>query len=103
MPETSSVAQKTTQITIVEVPPDKQDEALSLMQERAAFMATQPGFVAIHLYRSVDGDRIVNFVEWQNRETLQAAHRSPEFRKEWNEFDDLTEAIEPDLYEPVSK
>ena len=37
--------QMVTQITVIEAEPEKQNEALSLMAERARFMASQPGFV----------------------------------------------------------
>ncbi|WP_368039349.1 MULTISPECIES: antibiotic biosynthesis monooxygenase family protein [unclassified Tardiphaga] len=57
-------------------------EALSLMTERARFMARQPGFFSISLHRSLDGRRIVNYLQWQSRDLLQSAHKSPEFRKE---------------------
>ena len=75
--------QHVTQITIVDSEPDKQAEALSVMTERARFMARQPGFISISVHRSLDGRRIINYVQWQSREQLQAAHKSPEFRKEW--------------------
>ena len=83
--------QTITQITVVESEPEKQAEALSLMLERARFMARQPGFVSISLHRSLDGRRIVNYVQWQSRELLQRAHQSPDFRKAWGKFDDLTD------------
>ena len=88
-----------TQITTVKLPPGKQDEVLALMRERARFMATQPGFVSISLHRSLDGRRIINYIQWQNRDLLQSAHKSPEFRKEWSHFGDVTDAIDPHLYE----
>ena len=91
--------QAVTQITVIEAEPEKQQEALSLMAERARFMARQPGFVSISLHRSLDGRRIVNYVQWQNRELLQSAHKSPDFRKAWRKFDDLTDQIDPNLYE----
>jgi heme-degrading monooxygenase HmoA len=62
-------------------------------------MAQQPGFISISVHRSLDGKRIVNYVQWQSRELLQAAHKSPEFRKEWSHFDSLTDDIDPHLYE----
>ena len=37
--------QMVTQITVIEAEPEKQNEALSLMAERARFMASQSGFV----------------------------------------------------------
>ena len=91
--------QPVTQITIIEAEPEKQQEALSLMAERARFMAQQPGFVSISLHRSLDGRRIVNYVQWKTRGLLQQAHQSPDFRKAWRKFDDLTDQIDPHLYE----
>jgi len=51
------------------------------MIERARFMVTQPGFVAVNL------------------EKLEAAHHSPEFRRKWPQFGKLANAIEPGLYD----
>jgi len=88
-----------TQITVVEAEPDRQSEALSVMMERARFMQQQPGFVSISVHRSLDGRRLVNYVQWESRDLLQAAHKAPEFRKEWTRFDRLTDDIDPHLYE----
>jgi quinol monooxygenase YgiN len=99
MPHIQKDNQTVTQITVIEAEPERQQEALSLMAERARFMARQPGFVSISLHRSLDGRRIVNYVQWQNRDLLQEAHKSPNFRKDWRKFDDLTDQIDPHLYE----
>ena len=90
-----------TQITTVKLPPDNQDEVLSLMTERAQFMAKQPGFVSICLYRSEDGSHVVNHVQWTDKDRLAKAHHSPEFRKEWRHFGELAKEIEPILYNVV--
>jgi heme-degrading monooxygenase HmoA len=94
-----SKQQPVTQITVVEAEPGKQAEALELMTKRAQFMARQPGFVSISLHRSLDGRRIVNYVQWESRDLLAAAHQSPEFRREWGHFDRLADDIDPHLYE----
>lgn len=99
MPHIQKDHQPVTQITVVDSEPGKQVEALSLMTERAQFMSRQPGFISISLHRSLDGRRIVNYVQWQSRELLRAAHQSPEFRKEWRHFDEVTDEIDPHLYE----
>ena len=91
--------QPLTQITVIEPGPGKQAKSLALMAERARFMAGQAGFISISLHRSLDGKRIINYIQWQNRELLHAAHQSPEFRKEWKKFDQLTDEIDPHLYE----
>jgi heme-degrading monooxygenase HmoA len=101
MPEIAANNGVVTQITTVSVPPENQDEALRLMQERALFMAKQPGFVSISLHRSTDGGQIVNYIQWKNREQLEAAHHSREFRDKWPEFGRLIEDAEPALYDVV--
>jgi heme-degrading monooxygenase HmoA len=90
-----------TQITMVALDPEKQDEVLHLMTERAKFMATQPGFLSISLHRSEDGSHVVNYIQWSDREKLKAAHHSSEFRKKWPEFGRITEEIDPSLYDVV--
>jgi heme-degrading monooxygenase HmoA len=99
MPQIETDNRVVTQITVVEPEPGKQADALAVMEDRARFMARQPGFVSIVLHRSLDGKRIVNYVQWQSRELLESAHRSPDFRKEWQKFDRLTKDIDPHLYE----
>lgn len=92
-------SQPVTQITFIESEPDKQADALSLMSKRAEFMCRQPGCISISLHRSLDGKRIVNYIQWESRELLRSAHQNPEFRREWDHFDDLTDDIDPHLYE----
>jgi heme-degrading monooxygenase HmoA len=101
MPEIQQNNGVVTQITTVKLPPDKQDEVLKLMTERARFMATQPGFVSVSLHRSQDGSHVVNYIQWTTADKLAAAHHSPEFRKKWPEFGKIAEEIEPCLYEVV--
>ena len=99
MPQIQIDQQPVTQITVIEADPEKQAEALALMAERARFMQHQPGFISISLHRSLDGRRIVNYIQWESRDLLRAAHQSREFRKAWNQFERLTDDINPHLYE----
>jgi heme-degrading monooxygenase HmoA len=86
MPQIQIGKQPVTQITIIEAEPEKQAEALAIMTERARLMARQPGFISISLHRSLDGRRIVNYIQWETRDLLRAAHQSAEFRKGWSQF-----------------
>ena len=90
-----------TQINVVKLPADNQDEVVKLMIERARFMAKQPGFVSVNLHRSKDGSHVVNYVQWTNPDKLAAAHHSPEFRKKWPRFGELVQEAEPCLYDVV--
>jgi heme-degrading monooxygenase HmoA len=98
MPEIRPNSDVVTQITTVKVPADNQAEVLHLMEQRAKFMRTQPGFVSVSLHRSEDGTHVINYVQWKNREQLAAAHHSPEFRKKWPRFGELIREAEPCLY-----
>ncbi len=99
MPEIRQGNDVVTQITTVKVSPKNQSEVLTLMEERARFMASQPGFVSVSLHRSEDGSHVVNYVQWRNREQLAAAHHSPEFRRKWPRFGELIQEAEPCLYQ----
>ena len=99
MPQTQIDQQPVTQITIVEAEPERQTEALSLMKKRAHFVQGQPGFISISLHRSLDGHRIVNYIQWQSRDLLRAAHQSPDFREAWSQSEGLTDYIDAHLYE----
>ena len=99
MPHISQAGGVVTQITTVSVPPENQDEALRLMQERARFMAKQPGFVSVSLHRSEDGSHVINYVQWTDKAKLAAAHHAPEFRRKWPRFGELVKEAEPCLYQ----
>jgi heme-degrading monooxygenase HmoA len=90
-----------TQINVIKLPSDNQQEVLNMMVERARFMATQPGFVSVNLHRSKDGSHLVNYVQWTSADKLAAAHHSPEFRKKWPRFGELVKEADPCLYEVV--
>jgi heme-degrading monooxygenase HmoA len=101
MPEIRENNRLVTQITTVKLQPATQNEVLRLMTERARFMATQPGFVSVSLHRSDDGSHVVNYIQWEDREQLSAAHHSPEFRRKWPRFGELVEEADPCLYDVV--
>ena len=90
-----------TQINVVKLPTDNQDEVVKLMIELARFMAKQPGFVSVNLHRSKDGSHVVNYVQWTSADKLAAAHHAPEFRKKWPQFGELVKEADPCLYDVV--
>jgi quinol monooxygenase YgiN len=101
MPEIRQNNDLVTYITTINVDPHNQVELLNLMTKRARFMATQPGFVSISLHRSQDSRHVVNYVQWEDRERLEAAHRAPAFRETAALFGRLIADVEADFYEPV--
>jgi hypothetical protein len=43
----------------------------------------------------------VSYIQWRDRDQLQVAHHSPQFRKAWPRFGELIDNIEPCLYDVV--
>lgn len=99
MPEIRPDSDFVTQITTAEAEEGKQDELLALMTERARFMPVSRGSSRSACNRGLDGRRIVNYVQWASREQLIAAHHTPEFREKWSQVGNVSEEIEPNLYE----
>jgi quinol monooxygenase YgiN len=50
-----------------------------------------PGFISATVHRSVDGTRVINYLQWQSQEHLAALQRSPEFQKIARRFAGLIE------------
>jgi len=61
-------------------------------------MARQPGFIFVSLHLSLDGRRIVNYIQWQSRDFLQSAHNRRNSASR-GQFDQVTDEIDPHLFE----
>ncbi len=56
----------TTAIIIFTVKPERQQALIEAIAEFLPIVKTQPGFVAAHLHRSLDGVKVVNYAQWQS-------------------------------------
>jgi heme-degrading monooxygenase HmoA len=101
MPKIESGNSVVTHITAINVDPEKQSDLLQLMENRARFMAKQPGFVSISLHRGISGMHVVNYVQWANREQFEAACKAQEFRALSARFNVLIQDVESDFFEIV--
>jgi heme-degrading monooxygenase HmoA len=73
-----------TLINIFEVPAEHVDAFIAGWRERAALMATKPGFVDARLHRAVSSQarfQLVNIAHWESSEAWQAATADPEFQE----------------------
>jgi heme-degrading monooxygenase HmoA len=90
-----------THITAINVDPIHQSELLQVLRERARFMISQPGFISISLHRGAGGRHVVNYVQWEDKKQLDAAHRAPEFRSLSGRVSALVQDIDSDFYKVV--
>ena len=89
-----------TQINVVEVAPENQARLLELMTAQVEeVMRHRPGFISSSLHRAHDGSRVVNYVQWETQEGLDAAHAHPDFLAHLARYKDLVLHAGPRLYE----
>lgn len=88
-----------TQINVIEVAPKNQAELVGWMREQVEFAGTLPGFVSSSLHVSLDGSRIVNYVQWETAEGLDAFHEDLRFATRLEHYKSLALSAGPRLYD----
>jgi heme oxygenase (mycobilin-producing) len=86
-----------------EVPPDADDAFLAAWEASRVFLATQPGYVATRLHRSLSPEadfRFVNIGRYTSPQAFQAAIGQPEFREAAAA---IQHRAHPGLYEVVRR
>ena len=91
-----------TQINVITVEPENQDKLVELMSQQVEeVMSQQPGFISINLHKSLDGTRVVNYVQWESQELLDRAHETPEFLDHFERYKGYLLDAGPRIYEVV--
>ena len=89
-----------TLVNVFTVTPDKQQRLVDVLSEAAATMKRIHGYVSSNVHKSLDGTKVVNYVQWESREDFEAMLEKPgEAAPHMQEAADLAEKYEPDLYE----
>jgi quinol monooxygenase YgiN len=57
-----------------------------------------PGFVAASVHASLDGARVVNYVQWKSRADLDAMLASPEAKVHMAQVGSLADKVDPVAY-----
>ena len=63
------------------------------------FARSRPGFVAAAVHASLDGSRVVNYVQWRSVDDLQSMLATPEAQAHMREVGSLAQAVDPLGYE----
>ena len=101
LPEIRSNARHATFINTFRCRPADQDEVVRINVDVVEQVASQsPGFIAAAVHRSVDGTRVVNYLQWESAGHLRAMQQSAEFRAIASRFAGLIE-FEPHECEVV--
>jgi len=89
-----------TLINTFTVEPDNQQRLVDVLVEGIRkTINTLPGFVSANIHKSLDGTRVVNYAQWENREAFEAVFENPEATSRMREAGEVAEDSEPYLYE----
>ena len=94
----SEAADICTLINTFDVEPQKQHEIVASLRRFTIEASRHPGFVAASVHASLDGERVVNYVQWATREDLGAMLRTEAAQRHMAEVAALADAVSPILY-----
>ncbi len=99
---TTSIIQDTklcTLINVFTVIPEKQQALVdALVTVTEEVMRKLPGFVTANIHKSIDGQRVTNYAQWESAAALQAMLQNPEAVAHINQCRELSVDIDFHLY-----
>jgi heme-degrading monooxygenase HmoA len=88
-----------TLVNVFTVKPEDQQSLVDVLAEAASTMKTIHGYVSSNLHKSLDGTKVVNYVQWESVEDFEAMLENPEAAPHMQEAARIAVKYEPDLYE----
>lgn len=88
----------TTLVNVFTVRPENQQRLVDVLAEAAKTMKTIHGYVSSNLHKSLDGTKVVNYVQWESAGDFEAMLGNPAARPHMDEAAGIAEGYEPDLY-----
>jgi quinol monooxygenase YgiN len=68
-----------TLINVFTVDPGQQNQLVALLTDATeTTMKRLPGFISANIHRSLDGSRVVNYAQWENKAAFEAMRANPE-------------------------
>ena len=120
MPSIDRNATFVTQINHIKVDPKNQDALVQRMTEQIDEVAVkQPGFISSTIqpsgsrspmegdppaapsHKSRDGHHVVNYVQWESTDLLDAFHKTPEFQTHFQTYKDYVLEAGPVVYDII--
>lgn len=88
-----------TLINVYEVEPDKQDQlAKALSEATETTIRHQSGFISVCIHSSLDGQKVVNYAQWESKEHFEGFMKKPETQEQLKQFAGLAKSVAPSLY-----
>ena len=87
-----------TLINVFTVELKNQQRLVDILVEAGEATSKQPGFISAKIHRSLDGMRVINYVQWRCKEDLEAISNNPEMKAHIDEIKKLAKG-NTSLYE----
>ncbi|OIK02538.1 antibiotic biosynthesis monooxygenase [Streptomyces sp. MUSC 14] len=92
-----------TLINVFTVSPDCQSELIALLAHATEeTMKHQPGFICANFHASQDGERVINYAQWESEEHYRAMLATPEARVHMDEAATIASDVQPRLFRVAS-
>ncbi|MFD4373850.1 antibiotic biosynthesis monooxygenase family protein [Streptomyces sp. NPDC058486] len=92
-----------TLINVFTVPPARQRELLALLAHATeTTMKHQPGFICANFHASQDGQRVVNYAQWESEDHYWAMRANPEAQVHMDQAATIATDVQPGLFTVAS-
>lgn len=86
-------------INIFTIEATKQQALIDKLKIQTEIISKQPGFIAANFHRSLDGTRVINYVQWTSIEASRSIHQNPEISAAFATYQDLDVKMDLRYYE----
>ncbi|MGX1851399.1 antibiotic biosynthesis monooxygenase [Streptomyces sp. NBC_01456] len=88
-----------TLINVFTVLPERQAELVALLSRATEeTMRDRPGFLSANLHASADGERVVNYAQWESEAHFRAMLADPAAQEHMTQAAALAESFDPRIY-----
>ncbi|MCS0637459.1 antibiotic biosynthesis monooxygenase [Streptomyces sp. LP05-1] len=88
-----------TLINVFTVAPERQRELVALLAHATeSTMKRQPGFICANFHLSSDGERVVNYAQWETEDHYRAMLANPEARVHMDQAATIATDVQPRLF-----
>ncbi|MEU6866263.1 antibiotic biosynthesis monooxygenase family protein [Streptomyces sp. NPDC046876] len=89
-----------TLINVFTVAPERQQELVALLAHATeTTMKHQPGFICANFHISQDGERVINYAQWESERHYRAMLANPEARVHMDQAAAIATDVQPRLFE----
>ncbi|MCB5163816.1 antibiotic biosynthesis monooxygenase [Streptomyces bambusae] len=88
-----------TLINVFTVAPERQQELIALLAHATeTTMKHQPGFICANFHASQDGERVINYAQWESEEHYWAMRRDPGAQVHMDQAAMIATDVQPRLF-----